>query len=295
MNELTVNGKQNFMGKEIPVVLGGFGEEKKCICDKTIAEIHNQPVPEIRRRINDNISRFRENVDFIDLKVIVQNDNNNVMGESHDNFLSDLGYTQMQISKAEHIYLLSERGYAKLIKIMDTDLAWEIHDRLIDEYFAMREIVNSDEQIKSKLLLQIYNGGTQGVIAAKELAAIEIKEATEPLKEEIGHKEDVIIGLVDDISLAEKRQILNRVVRYNHANYQERWALLYREFENKYHIDLQKRLDNYNRDNKPKCKNKLDYIDRIMNKIPELYEIATKLFENDIKALIDEMYQAATA
>lgn len=295
MNELTVNGKQNFMGKEIPVVLGGFGEGKKYICDKTIAEIHNQPVPEIRRRINDNISRFRENVDFIDLKVIVQNDNNNVMGESHDNFLSDLGYTQMQISKAEHIYLLSERGYAKLIKIMDTDLAWEIHDRLIDEYFAMREIVNSDEQIKSKLLLQIYNGGTQGVIAAKELAAIEIKEATEPLKEEIGHKEDVIIGLVDDISLAEKRQILNRVVRYNHANYQERWALLYREFENKYHIDLQKRLDNYNRDNKPKCKNKLDYIDRIMNKIPELYEIATKLFENDIKALIDEMYQAATA
>lgn len=32
-----------------------------------------------------------------------------------------------------------------------------------------------------------------------------------------------------------------------------------------------------------------------MNKVPELYEIATKLFENDIKALIDEMYQAATA
>lgn len=159
----------------------------------------------------------------------------------------------------------------------------------------MREIINSDEQIKSKLLLQIYNGGTQGVIAAKELAAIEIKEVTEPLHKEIEHKEDVIIGLVDGISLAEKRQILNRVVRYNHANYRERWAVLYREFENKYHIDLQKRLDNYNKDNKPKCKNKLDYIDRIMNKVPELYEIAAKLFENDIKALIDEMYQVATA
>ena len=45
----------------------------------------------------------------------------------------------MQVSKAEHIYLLSERGYAKLIKIMDTDLAWEIHDKLIDEYFTMRQ------------------------------------------------------------------------------------------------------------------------------------------------------------
>lgn len=45
----------------------------------------------------------------------------------------------MQISKADHIYLLSERGYAKLIKIMDTDLAWEVHDKLIDEYFQLRE------------------------------------------------------------------------------------------------------------------------------------------------------------
>ena len=131
MNDLIVNGKQKFMGKEIPVVLGGFGENKKCICDKTIAEIHNQPVPEIRRRINDNIKRFKENVDFIDLKIVV--------GESHNNFITDLGYTQMQISKAEHIYLLSERGYSKLIKIMDTGLAWEIHDNIMDEYFALRE------------------------------------------------------------------------------------------------------------------------------------------------------------
>lgn len=45
----------------------------------------------------------------------------------------------MQISKSEHIYILSERGYAKLIKIMDTDLAWVIHDKLIDEYFELRE------------------------------------------------------------------------------------------------------------------------------------------------------------
>lgn len=36
------------------------------------------------------------------------------MGESHNNFVFDLGYTQMQISKAEHIYLLSERGYAEM-------------------------------------------------------------------------------------------------------------------------------------------------------------------------------------
>lgn len=114
-------------------------------------------------------------------------------------------------------------------------------------------------------------------------------------REEIEHKEDVIIGLVDNISLAEKRQILNRVVRYNHANYKERWRLLYREFEQKYHIDLQRRFDRYNEGNKPKCKNKLEYIDTVMHKVSELYDIAAKLFENDVKALIDEMYQVVTA
>lgn len=130
MNNLTVKGKQSFMGKDIPVVLGGFGEDKKCVSDKTVSEIHGMEIKHVRELINRNINRFKEGLDYLDLKVVVQND---------DNFVGSLGYSKMQISKAEHIYLLSERGYAKLIKIMDTDLAWEIHDKLIDEYFELRE------------------------------------------------------------------------------------------------------------------------------------------------------------
>lgn len=132
MYDIRIKGSQNFMGLEIPVVLGGFGEGKKCISDKTIAEIHSQPEREIRRRITDNITRFGENIDVIDLKKRV--------GESHTlELLLSLGYAKQSITQAKHIYLLSERGYAKLIKIMDTDLAWEIHDKLIDEYFELRE------------------------------------------------------------------------------------------------------------------------------------------------------------
>lgn len=132
MNEIIVKGKQNFMGIDIPVVLGGFGEDKKCISDKTIAEIHNQPTIEIRRRITDNIRRFRENVDIIDLK--------QRMGESHTlEILLNIGYSKQAITQADHIYILSERGYGKLVKIMDTDLAWEIYDNIMDEYFELRE------------------------------------------------------------------------------------------------------------------------------------------------------------
>ncbi|AJE10406.1 BRO-N domain-containing protein [Clostridium botulinum] len=112
------------------------------------------------------------------------------------------------------------------------------------------------------------------------------------LKEtEIEHKEDVIVGLVDEISLAEKRQILNRVVRYKGANYRERWNELYKQFEMKYHIEsIKNKLEKYNKKHKPKLKSKVDYIDKVMNKIPELYEIACKLYENDVRELAKNLY-----
>lgn len=68
--QVKVKGTQDFMGKEIPVVEGGFGEGKKCICDKTISEIHGMQMFNIRKRLNDNIKRFEEGVDIIDLKRI---------------------------------------------------------------------------------------------------------------------------------------------------------------------------------------------------------------------------------
>ena len=136
MNEITISGTQNFMGVKIPIIEGGFGDSKKSITDKSISEIHNTQNYKIRERINDNIKRFKEGIDYIDLKGILDTDT-----------LINLGYSKQSITQAKHIYLLSERGYTKLIKIMDSDLAWEIYDKLVDDYFSMREIVNSKEKL----------------------------------------------------------------------------------------------------------------------------------------------------
>lgn len=132
MNNLVIKGTQSFMNKEIPVLSGGFGENKKCISDKTIAEIHKITESDVRKSINRNITRFKENIDFIDFK----STRHEMTSKS---LLSNLGYSDVAIRNAKNIYILSERGYAKLIKIMDTDLAWEIHDKLIDEYFELRD------------------------------------------------------------------------------------------------------------------------------------------------------------
>lgn len=142
MNDLQIKGTQKFSGKKIPVVLGGFGKDQKCMSDKTIAEIHRMQVKNIRSRITDNIKRFKENIDFIDLK-------KGAYEASTLDLLLQMGYAKQSITQAEHIYILSERGYAKLIKIMDTDLAWEIHDKLIDEYFQYREVVKTGQVLES--------------------------------------------------------------------------------------------------------------------------------------------------
>ena len=146
-----------------------------------------------------------------------------------------------------------------------------------DEMFITTYLPFADESTKTLFKTTLQTVRQQNELILKQ-------------QKEIQHKEDVIIGLVDNVELAEKRQILNRVVRYKNANFQERWAELYRQFNMKYHIDIEKRFLAYNKENKPKMKSKLDYVDKVMNKIPELYEIACKLYENDIKELTEQMY-----
>lgn len=123
------------------------------------------------------------------------------------------------------------------------------------------------------------------VLFAQTLKTVrEQNELIQQQKQEIIHKEDVIIGLVDNIDLATKRQRITQIVRHcKNKNYQERYRLLYSEFERKYHCDLKQRMETDIL--KPKAKNTMDYIDRGMDMIPQLYEIACKLFENDVEAL----------
>ena len=119
----------------------------------------------------------------------------------------------------------------------------------------------------------------------KELA--EQKLINEKQTKEIEYKEDVIIGLVKDIDLESKRQVLSTVMKHKNANYRERWQLLYSHFEKKYHLNLKIRRDNWDKENKPRSKSMIDFVDRGLNMIPEIYEIACKIFENDINEILE--------
>ncbi|MFJ7552462.1 ORF6N domain-containing protein [Bacillus thuringiensis] len=141
MKQLQVIGKQNVAGYEFTGIEGGFGEGKKAMLVLDIAAIHNQPLKEINRRINDNRIRFKNGVDIVDLKS---------SGFNPPQLLK-LGFSNMQIAKANHIYLLSERGYAKLLKILEDDTAWELYDQFVDGYFNMRKQQIDTTQLSPEL------------------------------------------------------------------------------------------------------------------------------------------------
>lgn len=258
MNEITVTGKQNFMGLDIPVVLGGFGEGKKCISDKTIAEIHSQPEREIRRRITDNIKRFKEKLDFIDLK-------ERACEVSTLELLLSLGYAKQSITQAEHIYILSERGCAKLIKIMDTDLAWEVHDKLIDEYFELRdEKINMNDLDPDTQLMNLLVRN----ISKQEIEQKRQKEEQKRQAEKLEQLDGKIDAIKEVVSLRpnawrkDTANIINKIALkaggYEHIKLIRDES--YRILEERMHVALNIRLTNKRKTLalNNTCKSKLD-------------------------------------
>ena len=135
MNELKVLGKEKVGSFEFTGIEGGFGEDKKAMLVKDIAVIHNLETRTVNQTINRNIKRFKTGIDILDLKQITRSD-----------VFSDYGFTKAQWGNANNIYLLSERGYAKLLKILEDDKAWEIYDELVDNYFNMRQTIKTDNK-----------------------------------------------------------------------------------------------------------------------------------------------------
>lgn len=128
-NELHILGRKNIAGYGFTGIEGGFGEGKKAMLVKELASIHKRELREMNERINLNRKRFIDDVDIVDLKA------NRFNRLGHEM----LGYTKQSFNQSKNIYLLSERGYAKLLKILEDDTAWELYDQFVDGYFNMRE------------------------------------------------------------------------------------------------------------------------------------------------------------
>ena len=144
MQELKINGTQEFMGMEVPIMYGGFGENCKDVLAKTVADIHGVELKKINELINNNLDEFEIGVDLLDL-----------CSEDFKVVAKDLGFITSNGQK--YCYLLSEQGYMALAGLMKTDKAREVRKQFRRNYFSMVETIqNALSEVDMKILNIIH-------------------------------------------------------------------------------------------------------------------------------------------
>ena len=223
MNKLKVIGTQKIGNFEFVAIEGGFSKEKKAMTVKDIAGIHGKEVKTINQAINMNRIRFKEGLDIIDLKSVVNQID-----------LEDFGFTQNAINRSNNIYILSERGYAKLLKILEDDTAWEIYDQLVDNYFNMKATLDTSNLSPELQMLQgIFNAVAKQELETKRLA-VQMDNITE------------IVALNTTDWRRDCRKLVNKMAETQggYGAYQEIQTAIYEEVDRRAGSSLKTRLTN---------------------------------------------------
>ena len=238
--EIEITGVQEFLGKEIPVIEGGFGEGEKVVLAKTIAEIHGVRLNDIQSLINENIDEFEEGIDILDLK-----NSTDSIGS-----LLELGFTKQSIANSKNIYILSEQGYIALVSLMRTEKAKELRKKFRREYFAMRKQIKEQKPacIEDLIIMQAQslkdmrqqvNQANNNALRANKLA-IEAQEEVKSIKEVVS---------LDTTSWSETQTLIAKIARnqggFEHINLlkSESYELLNKRFG----VNLDIRLTNKRR------------------------------------------------
>lgn len=115
------------------------------------------------------------------------------------------------------------------------------------------------------------------------------------MDKKICDQENIITSLTKDITPADQRAIIVRTLTYTKEgndglNFGTRYGILYREFDQKFHMNSKLRYTKYNETHSPKYKSRLEFIDKELHMLPELFELTMKLFATNKEALIDEWF-----
>lgn len=154
-------------------------------------------------------------------------------------------------------------------------------DLFIDTYMPFL-----DENYKNLFKLNLQALDQQNKTIRKQKVIIETQ------KQDIKDFQEALDAYTKDVPLATKRMLINRLIRFPGTNFGLRWMVLYREFDNVYHMSVKSRMNKYNATHTPMCKSQMEFIDIHLGMVNELFDLAVKLFKSDYEALIQQMYDA---
>lgn len=151
------------------IKVGIQAEEIVRISSREVAEMMDFTHSNLTRKIN-NLSKDLTEINFDLSKYWAESKYKDITGKENNEYLISKDGCEFLAHKTT-----GKKGTLFTVKYMERFKQLEEENKMLKE--AMNE--------KAMLLLQIYNGGTEGAVAAKRLSELEVKEATTPLIETI--------------------------------------------------------------------------------------------------------------
>ena len=198
------------------------------------------------------------------------------------------GRQKMTIINESGLYALVFRSRLKIAKDFKHWVTSEVLPsiRKNGAYIRNQENMTPAEIVARGLI------AAQKIIEEREKEIVHLNNRCGRLTQTIAEKQDIINAISRNIPAPTKRMMLNRVMRRRSPELaQSRWSYLYARFDEIYHKNVKIRMKNYNAEpGHRKCYSILDFIEKVLNMLDELYDLAVKLFESDFTQLMQEMH-----
>lgn len=255
LRTLTIDGEPWFVGKDVAEALG-YARSTKAVQDH-VSEEDKDVVP-----IQDSIGRMQETP---------------IINES--GLYSLILSSKLESAKTFKHWVTAE--VLPTIRKTGGYINQAQEDLFIDTYMPFL-----DENYKNLFKLNLQALDQQNKTIRKQKVIIETQ------KQDIKDFQEALDTYTKDVPLATKRMLINRLIRFPGTNFGLRWMVLYREFDNVYHMNVKARMNKYNVTHTPMCKSQMEFIDLHLGMVNELFDLAVKLFKSDYEALIQQMYDA---
>lgn len=194
---------------------------KRVLTTKQLAEAYETDINNIKVNFSRNGDRFEEGKHYFLLR-----------GNALKEFKNKVTDSNVVGKNANQLYLWTERGALRHAKILDTDRAWEVYEKLEETYFRAKQLTQSFQELSPQLQvlinLELKQKQLEQEIAATKNQVTEIKETI--VNREEDWRKDVVRKL--------------RKIGFKHGDYKKFIDMSYKMLEERAGCNLNTRLEN---------------------------------------------------
>ncbi|EZP75043.1 phage related anti-repressor protein [Parageobacillus genomosp. 1] len=200
---------------------------QRVLTTQQLAEAYGTDMERIQVNFNRNKERYKEGKHFILLQ-----------GEELRQFKATYQIDN-QLKFATKLYLWTEKGAWLHAKSLNTDEAWEAYERLVDEYYSVKE---------NAINIQMLSPQLQALVSL-ELRQKQLEKELEEAKKQVTAVQHRLDNIDRIDTIGDLRQRLNRMIqRYAHQNgipFNYAWKDFVQAFNTAYRTNLELRRQNY--------------------------------------------------